>query len=154
VVELSTGRTIWSKSYPQDGVTIVDIRPSRDGQYIAVVTHHLGGGPDSTVVFTGTGSVLAHVAGRIEAFSWDGSLAVQMADLSGPVSVIRWRDGTVIWTGPTGEGYEDAMPEPGGQRLALQLRDPAIPQTGGFPAVNVYVVSAEGTSLELLKDVM
>jgi len=152
VVQLSTGRILWSKSYPQDGLTTFDIRASRDGQYIAEVTYR--NGTNTTIVYTNTGSVLTHVAGRIEAFSWDGTLAVQMPDYRGPVSAIRWRDGTVVWTGPAGEGYEDALPEPGGQRLAFELRDPAIPQTGGYPAVNVYVVSPDGTSTELLKDVM
>src|SRR5205823_4116592 len=82
----------------------------------------------------------------IEAFSWDGSLAVQVADNNGPVSVIRWRDGTAIWSGPSDAGYWDAMPEPGGQRIAVLLRDPEHPQTGGYPPHNVYVVGPDGTA--------
>ena len=148
VVKLSTGRILWAR--PSRG----DIRSSRDGQYIAEVSYNQSNGSSATTIYSPTGAVLGHVAGRVEAFSWDGSLAVQMADYNGPVSVIRWRDGTVLWSGPTEGGYLDAMPEPGGQRIAVTVRDPKHPQTGGFAPGNVYIVGPEGHAVELLTNVM
>src|SRR5205823_9984827 len=110
-------------------------------------------GKSTTTMDGPTGTVLGHAAGRIEAFSWDGSLAVQMADYNGPVSVMRWRDGTVVWTGPSDGGYIDAMPEPEGQRIAVSVSDPQHPQTGGFPPRNVYVIGPDGKAIRLLTNV-
>ena len=146
VVQLSTGRILWTR--PSG-----DIRTSRDGQYIAEIIYNQSTGKSTTTIYGPTGTVLGHAAGRIEAFSWDGSLAVQMADYNGPVSVIRWRDGTAIWSGPSDAGYWDAMPEPGGQRIAVSVRDPEHPQTGGYPPHNVYVVGPDGKAIRLLTDV-
>jgi len=146
VVQLSTGRILWTR--PSG-----DIRTSRDGQYIAEISYDQSTGRSTTTIYSPTGTVLGLAAGRIEAFSWDGSLAVQMADYNGPVSVVRWRDGTVIWSGPSDAGYWDAMPEPGGQRIAVSVRDPQHPQTGGYPPHNVYVVGPDGKAIPLLTDV-
>src|SRR5205823_2911787 len=88
-----------------------DIRTSRDGQYIAEISYNQSTRRSTTTIYGPTGAVLGLAAGAIEAFSWDGSLAVQVADNNGPVSVIRWRDGTAIWSGPSDAGYWDAMPE-------------------------------------------
>ena len=146
VVQLSTGRILWTR--PSG-----DIRTSRDGQYIAEIIYNQSTGKSTTTIYGPTGTVLGHAAGRIEAFSWDGSLAVQMADYNGPVSVIRWRDGTVVWTGPSDGGYIDAMPEPEGQRIAVSVSDPHHPQTGGFPPRNVYVIGPDGKAIQLLTNV-
>lgn len=155
VIQLSSGRIVWTRSYPVDGFNTIDIRPSRDGQYIAEVKYTCCPATASTTTVYGpAGGVLGHVAGRVEAFSWDGSLAVQMADYGGPVSIINWRSGTMVWKGPSDGGYVDAMPEPGGQRIAVSVRDPQHPQTGGFPPRNVYVVGPDGRAVELLTDVM
>jgi hypothetical protein len=147
VIQLSTGRVLWTRS------NTGDIRTSIDGRYIAEVSYNQATSKSTTTIYSPTGGVLGHVAGRLEAFSWDGSLAV-LGDYGGPASVIRWRDGTVVWTGPTGGGYLDAMPEPGGQRIAVSVSDPQHPQTGGFPPRNVYVVGPDGQAVELLTDVM
>jgi hypothetical protein len=152
VVQLSTGRIVWTRSYLIDGVTTMDIRPSRDGQLIAEINYNASSG-SSTTIYSSSGSVLGHVAGGVEAFSWDGSLAV-IGNYGEPVSVVRWRDGTVVWTGPTAGSFEDAMPEPGGPRIAVSILDPERPQTGGFPFRNVYVVGPDGQAVRLLTDVM
>jgi hypothetical protein len=149
VVQLSTGRILRTRSNTGDTVA------SRDGQFIAEISYSQpGGGSASTTIYNSSGAVLGHLAGRVEAFSWDGSLAVQEADANGPVSVVRWRDGTVLWSGPAGAGYYDALPEPGGQRIAVFLLDPSHPRTGGFPPRNVYVVGPDGQAVQLLTDVM
>jgi hypothetical protein len=146
VVKLSTGRILWTR--PSG-----DIRSSRNGQYIAEISYNQSTGKSASTIYSPSGAVLGHVAGRVEAFSWDGSLAVQMADYNGPVSIIRWRDGKVLWSGPVDGGYLDALPEPGGQRIAVTVRDPKHPQTGGFAPGNVYVVGPDGDAVELLTNV-
>jgi hypothetical protein len=149
VVQLSTGRILWTRSNTGDTVA------SRDGQFIAEISYSPPGGSSaSTTIYNASGAVAGRLAGRVEAFSWDGSLAVEMADYNGPVSVVRWRDGTVLWSGPAGAGYYEAMPEPGGQRIAVFLLDPSHPQTGGWPPRNVYVVGPDGRALKLLTDIV
>lgn len=153
VVQLSTGRIIWTRSYPGDNES-VDIRTSRDGQFIAENKSNCCPATTSTTtIYSSTGAVLGHPAGWVEAFSWDGSMAV-MGTFNGPVSVVRWRDGTVVWRGPSDGGFHDAMPEPGGQRIAVSVSDPQHPQTGGFYPGNVYVVGPDGQAVELLTNVI
>ncbi|HEV2012547.1 MAG TPA: hypothetical protein VGR77_01475 [Candidatus Dormibacteraeota bacterium] len=147
VVQLSTGRILWTRP------SLGDIRSSRDGQYIAEVSYSQAA-PSATTIYGPRGAVLGHLTGRVEAFSWDGSLAVQMTDYGGPVSIVRWRDGTVVWKGPSDGGFLAALPEPGGQRIAISVRDPKYPQTGGFPPGDIYVVSPDGQAVELLTNVM
>jgi hypothetical protein len=148
VVQLSTGRILWTRSNTGDMVA------SRDGQFIAEISYSQpGGGSASTTIYDASGAVVSRLGGRVEAFSWDGSLAVQAEDARGPVSVVRWRDSTVLWTGPAGAGLYDAMEEPGGQRIAVFLLDPSHPQTGGWPARNVYAVGPDGTAIQLLTDI-
>jgi len=144
VVKLSTGRVLWTRA---GGSNIV---ASRDGQYLAESSPAAG---STTTIYGPTGVVLGHIAGATEAFSWDGSLAVQIA-VNGSVSVVRWRDGTVLWSGPSDGGYWSALPEPGGQRIAVSVLDPERPQTGGFPFRNIYVVGPDGQAVKLLTDVM
>ena len=144
VVKLSTGRVLWTRA---GGGSIV---ASRDGQYLAESSPAAG---STTTIYGPTGVVLGHIAGATEAFSWDGSLAVQVA-ANGSVSVVRWRDGTVLWSGPSDGGYWSALPEPGGQRIAVSVLDPERPQTGGFPFRNIYVVGPDGQAVKLLTDVM
>jgi len=107
-------------------------------------------------VYGPDGAPVAHLTGWISAFSADGSLAVVGASWTGgPVSLIRWRDKTVVWEGPagTGYGYWEGVAEPGGTRMALGLRDPAFPQTTGFAPVDLYVVSANGEVTLERKDI-
>jgi len=146
VVQLSTGRVLWTR--PSG-----DIRASHDGQYIAEIIYNQATGSSATTIYGPTGAVLGHIAGAVDAFSWDGSLAV-VGNFSGRVSIVRWRDGTVVWSGPSDGGYLGAMPEPGGQRIAVSVSDPQHPQTGGFYPGNVYVVAPDGQAVKLLTDVV
>ena len=143
VVQLSTGRILWTRANGGD------FQSSRDGQYIAEVSQPTGG---TTTVYGPTGLVLGHVAGAVNAFSWDGSLAV-VGEFNGPVSVVRWRDGTILWSGPSNAGYWSAMPEPGGQRVAIWVRDPNLPETPGSQPLDVYAVGPDGQAIELLTNV-
>jgi hypothetical protein len=144
VVQISTGRILWTRANGGD------LGSSRDGQYLAEVGNATR---STTTIYGPTGAVLGHLAGVVNGFSWDGSLVV-VGDYSGPVSVVRWRDGAVLWSGPSVAAYWTALPEPGGQRIAVWVRNPDHPQTGGFPPVDLYVVSPDGQAKKLLTNVM
>jgi hypothetical protein len=146
VVQLSTGRVLWTR--PSG-----DIRASHDGQYIAEISYNQATRTSATTIYGPTGALLGHLAGAVNTFSWDGSLAV-VADWQGPVSVINWRNGTVIWRGPSNGGYLGAMPEPGGQRIAVSVSDPQHPQAGGYYPGDIYVVGPDGQAIKLLTNVI
>jgi hypothetical protein len=148
VVQLSTGRILWTR--PNSG----DVLASVDGQYIAEVNRNQGPQSPTTTIYGASGAVLGHVTGEVEAFSWDGSLAVIGTFNYGPVSVVRWRDGTVVWTGPTGGSYLGAMPEPGGGRIAVTVSDPQHPWKNGFYPGDVYVIGPDGHADKLLTNVI
>jgi hypothetical protein len=156
VVQLSTGHVMWTRSYGTAGQGAgIDIRASRDARLIAeIASGCCATSTASTTIYDPTGTLLGHVTGRVEAFSWDGSLAVQMPFYGGSVSVIRWRDATRVWLGPSGAGFYAALPEPDGQRIAVSLRDPNHAQTGGFPPVDIFVVQPGGQAHEILEDVL
>ena len=152
VVRISTGRILFTKAYP-GGASEIEIRASIDGQYIAEAAS--SGSPlhgESTTIYSPTGAVLGHVNGAVQGFSWDGSLAI-VADYGGPVSIIRWRDGTKVWTSAPDARYAEAIAEPGGQRIAVSLLDPNHPQTGGFPPIDIDVVSPDGKAVRILTNV-
>jgi hypothetical protein len=146
VVQLTTGRVLWTR--PSG-----DIRASRDGQYIAEISYNQASRTSTTAIYGPTGAVLGHVAGAVNTFSWDGSLAV-VADWEGPISIVRWRDGIVIWRGPSDGGYLGAISEPGGERIAVSVSDPQHPQTGGFYPGNIYVIGPDGKAMKLLTNVV
>jgi hypothetical protein len=107
----------------------------------------------ATTIYSTSGAALGHIVGGITTFSWDGSLAV-VGDWQAATSVVRWRNGTVVWRGPSDGGQLGAMPEPGGQRIAISISDPQHPQSGGFYPGNVYVVGPDGQAVELLTNVI
>jgi hypothetical protein len=147
VVRLSTGQILWSRTPAEATASgLVQIVASHDGQYIA---ENRGGDPaQDTIIYGPTGSVVGSIGRWINAFSWDGSLGVTSPrpGSAGAVSVQNWRDGTVVWSGPTGSGYIywQGSAEPGGARLAIGILDPQFPQTTGFAPVDLFVVAADG----------
>jgi hypothetical protein len=124
VVQLSSGHVLWTRDLR--GAGVASVIASRDGRYVAEVPTS-----GATTIFGPSGSVVGHVSGLVEAFSWDGSLAVVVS--SGGARVVRWNDGTVVWTVPTGEGLSGFQPEPGGTNFAIRTVNGAL-----------YVVSAAG----------
>jgi hypothetical protein len=146
VVRLSTGQVIWSRTPPESTTGLVQIVASRDAQYIA---ENRGGDPaQETIIYGPTGSEVGRIGRWINAFSWDGAVAVTSPrpGSTGATSVQNWRDGTMLWSGPTGSGYVywQASAEPGGTRLAIGILDPQFPQTTGFAPVDLFVVAADG----------
>jgi len=150
VVQLSTGRTLWTRS-PQTGTTFIFVSASPDGQYIAVA-EGTQGQTTQTTILGATGAILGHVHGSVAGFSWDGTLAA-VSGSDGSVSVVRWRDGSLVWSAPLRRTSVEALAEPGGQRIALALGNPAYQQTGGYPPADVYVVGPDGQAKQLLQKV-
>jgi len=124
VVQLSSGHVLWTRDLR--GAGVARVIASRDGRYVAEVPTS-----GATTIFGPSGSVVGHVSGLVEAFSWDGSLAVVVS--SGGASVVRWNDGTVVWTVPTWEGLSGFQPEPGGSSFAIRTVNGAL-----------YIVSSAG----------
>jgi hypothetical protein len=71
-------------------------------------------------------------------------------------SIVRWADGTPIWTSPGDSNYKywQAFAEPGGSHIAVGVLDPAYPQTGGFAPVDLFVVGADGSVMLQRKDLV
>jgi hypothetical protein len=140
VVQLSTGHVLWTHDLSGSG--IVFVVASRDGRYVAEV-HPTG----TTTIYDRNGSPVGRVNGSVKAFSWDGSLAIVDGN-GGPAWVVKWRDGTVIWTVPRGEGLYGFQAEPGGTSLAIMTRDTVHPhhEFEIVPGV-LYVVSSDGRVL-------
>src|SRR5205823_15035549 len=51
VVQLSTGRILWTRSYTGQDVSSFDIRPSRDGQYITEIIYNHSTGKSPTTIY-------------------------------------------------------------------------------------------------------
>jgi hypothetical protein len=151
VVQLSSGRILWSRSYAADGTTIVNIQASRDGQFIAENQNSCcPTATKATTIYGPTGAVLAHPAGTVDGFSWDGSLAL-LGTYDGPVLVVNWKEGTVVWNGPSNAGYWSAMPEPGGRRIAVWVHATTV--ATGSPLLDVYAIAPDGQAVKLLTNV-
>jgi hypothetical protein len=145
VIQLSSGRVLRKRDLTSNTGVVV----SRDGRYLAEVDG-LGG---TTTIYGPNGSSVGHLTGSVKGFSWDGSLAVVESNTRGETSVVRWLDGTTIWTGPRNQQFGGSQPEPGGTSLAIQTVDFIHPfmdrhtgKTFGFPTV-LYVVSSDGQVL-------
>jgi len=162
VVELSTGKIVWTRKFEgQTALLLGNVAASPDGQYVAENTQDQGG---SATIYGRDGSVLARLPGiRVEAFSWDGSLVVTDRGIGsgGPVRLVRWHDGTVVWTGPSGEGFylQRVLPEPDGTSLAIGIGDPAFPMqendptTFGYTPVDLYLITADGHVILQVNDI-
>jgi hypothetical protein len=139
VVQLSNGHVLWTHDLRGRG--IANVVASRDGRYVAEVQS-----TGTTTVYGQDGSPVGHVNRALKAFSWDGSLAVVAG--GGQAIVIKWSDGTVIWTVPPGQGLSGFQPEPGGTSLAIMTLDTAHSYTEFVPRPGViYVVSSDGRVL-------
>jgi len=144
VVQLSTGRILRSRSYVNSAA---HVSVSRDGQYVAEPSQN-----GSTTIYGPTGAVAGHVSGPVQGFSWDDNLVV-VGQYGQTASVVRWSDDKVLWTAPAGTMYSDSLPQSGGSSIAVEVQTPGHPQTGGYPIVDVYVVSPDGTAVKVLENV-
>jgi hypothetical protein len=145
VLQLSSGRVLWT------GGPGTWIAASHDGRFVA-----LSGISGDATIFGETGAPLAHLATTVFGFSWDATLVVAGQNFSSPASVVRWRDGTTVWAGPGGAGSSNwqSFAEPSGSHMAIGILDLAAPHSGGWIAVNLYVISAGGALVFERKDLV
>jgi hypothetical protein len=141
VVQLSTGRVLWAHDF-QSTTRVVQVVASRDGMFVA--ENPRPDGQSGSTVYGADGKQVAQLPAEVEAFSWDGSLAVVDAGYgTAPVQVVSWRDGSVTWSAPSGYGLVQAKPRPGGGQMALWVQPVARFQSqaqGG----DLFVVTAAG----------
>ncbi len=167
VVQLSTGKILWTHNFqeltnphfPPVPTPTMSVVASPDGEYIAV--NSVSQTKVGATIYGPDGSVLSNLSATVGAFSWDASLLVTDPGTgSGPVSIVRRLDGSVVWTGPAGNGFAllQAFAEPDGANLAIGVSDPlfpiysADPSTAGFTPVDFYLVDPNGRVLVHKKD--
>ncbi|TME99232.1 MAG: hypothetical protein E6I39_08140 [Chloroflexi bacterium] len=150
VVELSTGKILWTHNFQESKALPVQIVSSRDGQTIAESQ-----GLTSTL-FGLDGAVIGHIAGSVQIFCWDGSLAlVDPGTGGGPATIVRISDGSTVWSGPTGSGFYvySYAAQPDGASLAVGLHNPANTDVKGFTPVDLYIVAPDGHVVAEMKDI-
>lgn len=142
VVQLSTGRVLWTRRYDVNQ-TDVQVIVSRDGMYVAEDSMQAAS-PAGVTVYGPDGKALQHLDSWVEGFSWDGTLAVaDMGYGKGPVQLVRWRDASVVWSAPPGfTQLTGALPQPGGGDLALYIAEPQTDTPG-----SVFVINSAGNLL-------
>lgn len=149
VVELSSGHILWTHTFANScppplptSVTacgIPNVVASRDGRYVAEVQ------PTGATTVLGTnGSPVGYVNGFVTAFSWDGSLAVVSDSGGGVAMVIRWSDGTLIWTAPPAIDLGGIQAQPNGTSLAILMDSKSPDNPSGSTSGVLYVVSSDG----------
>jgi hypothetical protein len=140
VVQLSTGKILWTHKTAAS----VDVTASRDAMYIAENVSSAGVAAVGSTIYGPDGTTVTHLAQWVEAFSWDGSLAVTNGGYgTGPVHVILWRDGSVIWSAPSGDGLLQAKPQPDGTAFAIWVA-PSTQFQAQSPIGDLYVISYSG----------
>jgi WD40 repeat protein len=159
IVQLSSGRVIWSRSYQGAGSGVTDITASRDGSYVAEgATTCCPRAPYKTTVFGPAGSVVrtfeGHAGGyATNAFSWDGTRMVLASGTDeSTVTVVDVQSGAAVWTAPAGLKVAGTTAEPAvGGRLALILNGSgASAGSDGFvPPGDLYLVEASGSGRQV-----
>lgn len=138
VVQLSTGKVLWTHSFDvSNAVTVV---ASPGAEYVAE-----NSGTSSTI-YGADGSVAGRLNVVVEGFCWDGSLVVTDSGFgSGQVSEVAWASGNVIWTAPAGYTLLRTEPQPDGSGLAIWIASRAqVSQSQGAVHPDLYVIASEG----------
>jgi hypothetical protein len=138
VIQLSTGKVLWSRANPAAPRLVA----SRDGTYVAEdVT---AGQTVGSTVFGPGGKPLAVDSEAVDAFSWDGSLAVvDMGAGVGTPRLIDWRNGNLVWAAPYHYNLLAVQPEPGGGSMAIWVAPSAGLSPQSQPP-SLYIVAASG----------
>jgi hypothetical protein len=157
VVQLSTGKILWTHNF-QEQTSTVTIVASPDGRFIAENKGSQVQG--SATIYGSDGAALGRIAGTVAAFSWDGSLLViDPGTGAGSALITRRQDGSVLWTGPTGQGFFllQSVAQPDGAGIAIGVADPNFPMqstdptTAGFTPVDFYLIGSDGHVLVVMK---
>jgi len=147
VVQLSTGKILWGHKFDSSSGPAAVVS-SRDGMYVA--EHQTKPGLPITAagstIYGPNGNEVGHLAMWVEAFSWDGSLAViDSGSASGSVTMMHWSTASIVWGAPSGYALSKVEPEPGGSSLAIWIASPAQLVQGSGPAqADLYVIASDG----------
>jgi len=150
VIELSTGKIVWTHNFQETSGPPVQIVSSRDGQTIAESQLQ------SSTLFGLDGAVIGHIAGSVQIFCWDGSLALVDAGTGGgPARIVRISDGSTVWSGPSGSGFYVSSygAQPDGASIAVGLHNSANTAVNGFNPVDLYIVAPDGHVVAEMKDI-
>ena len=150
VIELSTGKIVWTHNFQETSGPAVQVVSSRDGQTVAESQ-----GLTSTL-FGLDGAAIGHIAGSVQIFCWDGSLALVDAGTGdGPARIVRISDGSTVWSGPSGPGFyvSSSGAQPDGASIAVGLHNPAYTAVNGLTPVDLYIVAPDGHVVAELKDI-
>jgi hypothetical protein len=141
VVQLSTGKILWTHTFDSSSPRLVVASP--DGEYVAETT--VAPLDTGTAIYGADGTLLAQLSGSVDGFCWDGSLAVMNGGrVSEPVTVVAWRSGKVLWTGPAGYIAPRVEPQPDGSSLAIWISTPTQLTYANGPHADVYVIASNG----------
>ena len=150
VIELSTGKIVWTHNFQETSGPAVQVVSSRDGQTIAESQQQ------GATLFGLDGAVIGHITGSVQIFCWDGSLALVDAGTGdGPARIVRISDGSTVWSGPSGPGFyvSSSGAQPDGASIAVGLHNPANTAVNGLTPVDLYIVAPDGHVVAELKDI-
>ena len=150
VIELSTGKIVWTHNFQETSGPAVQVVSSRDGQTIAESQQQ------GATLFGLDGAVIGHITGSVQIFCWDGSLALVYAGTGdGPARIVRVSDGSTVWSGPSGSGFYVSSygAQPDGASIAVGLHNPAYTAVNGLNPVDLYIVAPDGHVVAELKDI-
>jgi hypothetical protein len=153
VVQLSTGKILWTHKFAPSHSPAAVVA-SRDGMYVAenastVKLPIIGAG--STIYGPG-GKAVGHLADWVEAFSWDGSLAVtDQGWVPGSVRLVNWRTGTAVWSAPAGYAMQRTAAQPEGTSVAIWIITAQQLLTAGPFQADLYVIAADGQVVSLVR---
>jgi hypothetical protein len=153
VVQISTGKILWTHSFQETNSPPIQVVSARDGQTVAETDGR------HTTLFGLDGEVVGHLAGSVQVFCWDGSLAlVDPGTGNGPALIVRVSDGSTVWSGPKGQGLYvyDAAAQPDGADIAVGLHDPAnidVKGAGGS-SIDLFIVAPDGHVVFEMKDIV
>jgi len=157
VVQVSTRKVLWARTFAY-GQAPISVVVSHDGRYLAE-NYDAGTAVQTSRVYAATGEQLKDFDGAVAAFSWNATAVVLTARGGAKPPALATFDGHTLWSPPAKPGiYAWAgLAEPGGDRLAIAIADPATTYTSstwkGWPAVDLYVVNPDGTVVQALKSV-
>jgi hypothetical protein len=124
---------------------------SPDGEYISETS--VAQANPGSAIYSADGTHLAQLSASVDAFCWDGSLAVTNGgNVSQPVTVVAWRSGNLLWTGPAGYILSRVEPQPDGSSLAIWISAPTQLTYASGPHADLYVIASDGHVIAHVRD--
>jgi hypothetical protein len=124
---------------------------SPDGEHISETS--VAQANSESAIYGADGTLLTQLSASVDAFGWDGSLAVTNGgNVSQPVTVIAWRSGNLLWTGPAGSILPRVEPQPDGSSLAIWVSTPTQLTDASGPHADLYVIASDGHVIAHVRD--